>query len=246
MNRILLLALLMVLALPSIASAQSRFPTPGGTFAALPASGAATKTYTVIDCLDAKCTTGGGSFEWTLKRWDGAAWINSISSTASMHWGAGALSSDGTNCADPAEATINGGPKLFTTICADDDTSITYGSTIMPDGWDGTPVVFVFHALNTAADTGVLEFDFSAMCRGSGDLVDGTWGSEPTPGSITFTTANDIETSAANSVTPNGTCTASGTHLFWRMSLDATATTTAVATAHLVGVRMEYAIESSD
>jgi hypothetical protein len=161
--------------------------------------------------------------------------------TKSMYWGAAGMSADGTQCADPAEVTINSGPKLYTIICTDNDAGIIYGSTNMPDGWDSTVnPVFYFQALNTAADTGVLEFDFSAMCRADGALVDSTWGAEPTPGSITFTTANDIETSAANTVVPNGTCTGDSTHLFWRMSLDATATTTAVATAHVIGVKLEY------
>jgi hypothetical protein len=163
----------------------------------------------------------------------------------SMYWGAGAISADGAQCVAPAEVTINSGPILYTIICKDNDAGILYGSTTMPDGWDGGNPSFFFQAINTAADTGILEFDFSAMCRGDSDTVDNAWGTEPTPASITFATANDIEHSAANTLTPDGTC-AAGDTLFWRASLDATATTTAVATAHIVGVKMEYTTDIGD
>jgi hypothetical protein len=161
--------------------------------------------------------------------------------TKSIPWSMGGTLTDGAQCAAAAAVTINSGPKTYTVVCTDNDAGTIFGDTIMPDGWDGGDVVFRFQALNTAADTNVIEFDFSAMCRADGDAVNSTYGSEPaSPASITFTTANDIETSSATTVTPNGTCTNDATHLYWRAQLDATATTTAVATAHTVGIIMEY------
>lgn len=153
----------------------------------------------------------------------------------------GGLISDGTQCAQPASANINTSGPMYTVLCLDNDAGIIYGQNIMPDGWDGGTVKFRFQASNTAADVGVYEFDFSALCRADGDALDSTYGSEPgSPASITFTTANDIETSSETTVTPNGTCTGDATLLKWRASLDATATTTVVATAHVTGIIMEY------
>ena len=114
----------------------------------------------------------------------------------------------------------------------------------MSDGYDGGTVTFELQALNTAADTGVLDFDFSAMCRGDSDSVNSTWGTAQNA-SITFSTANDIEHATTAALTPNGTC-AAGDTLFWRAVMDDTATTTAVATAHIMAVKMEYTATISD
>ena len=156
----------------------------------------------------------------------------------SVAWSVWSLSADGTQCADPAEVTINSGPLVPTIICTDNAASIFYGTIPMPDGWDGGTLTFELQALNTAADTNVLDFDFSAQCRGDGDAVNSTWGTAQNA-SITFTTANDIEHATTAALTADGTC-AAGDALFWRAVMDDTATTTAVATAHVTGIKMEY------
>jgi hypothetical protein len=157
----------------------------------------------------------------------------------SVWFGAGSLSTDGTQCAAPAEVTINSGPKIWTIICTDNDGSTIYGSVKMPDNWDAGTVTFDHVYIQTAADTAVLNGDIAAQCRGNGEVPSSTWGTEVAidDAAVVGSNSNDITTSAA--VTPAGTCAASDM-LYWRYQLDATGTTTAVATLHHVGFRMEY------
>jgi hypothetical protein len=157
----------------------------------------------------------------------------------SMWFGAAGLSVDGTQCATPAEVTINSGPKLYTIICTDNDGSTIYGSTTMPDSYTGGDVTFEHVYIQTAADTGALNGDIAAQCRGNGETPSSTWGSEVAidDAAVVGSNSNDHTTSVA--VTPAGTCVAGDT-LYWRYQLDATGTTTAVATFHTLGFKMEY------
>ena len=93
--------------------------------------------------------------------------------------------------------------------------------------------------IQTAADTGVLNGDISCMCRGAGETVNSTWGTEVAidDAAVTGSNANDITVSAA--MTCNGTC-AGDDILYWRYQMDATGTTTAVATLHFIDWKMEY------
>jgi hypothetical protein len=161
----------------------------------------------------------------------------------SIFFGAGSLSTDGTQCAAPAEVTINSGPKIWTIICTDNDASTIYGSVKMPDSWDGGTVTFEHVYLQTAADTSALNGDIAAQCRGNGEAPSSTWGTEVAidDAGVTGSNQNDFTTSAA--VTPAGTCAASDM-LYWRYQLDATGTTTAVATLHHIGFKMEYSVTS--
>lgn len=156
---------------------------------------------------------------------------------------AGSLSTDGTQCAAPAEVTLNSGPKTFTIICTDNDSSTMYGKIKMPDSWDAGTVTFTHVYLQTAADTSALNGDIAAQCKGNGEAVNNTWGSEVAidDAAVTGSNQNDFTTSAA--VTPNGTC-AAGDMLYFRYQLDATGTTTAVATLHTLGFKMEYGVTS--
>lgn len=160
----------------------------------------------------------------------------------SVWFGAGSLSTDGTQCAAPAEVTINSGPKLWTIICTDNDASTIYGSVKMPDAWDGGTVTFEHVYIQTAADTGALNGDIAAQCYGNGEVVGSTWNEVAIDdAAVTGSSKNDFTTSAA--VTPAGTC-AAGDMLYFRYQLDATGTTTAVATLHTVGLKMEYSTSS--
>ena len=163
----------------------------------------------------------------------------------SMWFGAAGLSVDGTNCATPSEVTINSGPKLFTIICADNDSSTIYGSTTMPDSWDGGTVTFAQVYIQTAADTNALNGDIAAQCRGNGEVPSSTWGTEVAidDAAVVGSNSNDITVSGA--VTPAGTC-AAGDVLYWRYQLDAAGTTTAVATLHTLGFKMEYTSNVGD
>lgn len=156
----------------------------------------------------------------------------------SLFFGAGTFSTDGTNCATPVERTINSGPKLWTLNCGDAAGSIFYGNVTLPDAYNGGAITFELAAENeNATPSGVLDFDFSAMCRGSGDAINSTWGTAANA-AITFTTQYAEMHATTSSVTPNGTC-AAGDTLYWRAVMDAAATTTQVADAYILGVKLE-------
>jgi hypothetical protein len=162
----------------------------------------------------------------------------------SVWFGAGSLSTDGTQCAAPAEATpVASGPKVWTIICTDNDGSTIHGAMRMPDSWDAGTVTFTHVYQQTAADTSALNGDIAAQCRGNGEAPSSTYGTEVAidDAGVVGSGANDMTTSAA--VTPTGTC-AAGDMLYWRYQLDATGTTTAVATLHHLGFNMEYSITS--
>jgi hypothetical protein len=160
----------------------------------------------------------------------------------SVWFGAGSLSTDGTQCAAPAEVTINSGPKIWTIICTDNDASTIYGSVKMPDSWDAGTVTFEHVYIQTAADTSALNGDIAAQCYANGEAVGSTWNEVAIDDAgVTGSNKNDFTTSAA--VTPAGTC-AAGDMLYFRYQLDATGTTTAVATLHHVGFKMEYSVTS--
>ena len=169
--------------------------------------------------------------------------INTIVDTIS--WNAGGTNSDGTQCAAAAKITINSGPQVETTICADNDASTIYGHVKMPDSWNGGTVTMASEYIQTAADTGVLNGDIACQCRGAGETVNNTWGTEIAidDAAVTGSSGSDITTSAA--ITCDGTC-AGGDVLYWRYQMDATGTTTAVATLHFVGWSMEYTSNVGD
>lgn len=215
----------------------------------------------ITPCTDANTRTRiPTNFNWALYDVEGAAEIETVDPDAatqigkwsygtayrplkSIWFGAGSLSTDGTQCAAPAEVTINSGPKLWTIICTDNDASTIYGSVRMPDSWDAGTVAFTHVYLQTAADTGPINGDIAAQCRGNGEAPSSTWGTEIAidDAGVTGSNQNDMTTSAA--VTPAGTC-AAGDMLYFRYQLDATGTTTAVATLHHLGFTMEYSITS--
>jgi hypothetical protein len=164
----------------------------------------------------------------------------------SIWLGADSLYGDGTQCpAAPSTVTINSGAPRSTFICADNDGSSLYGEVAMPDAWDGGTVTFAHHYVQTAADTSALKGDIAASCRLAAATINNTWGTEVAidDAAVTGSNAMDITTSAA--ATPNGTCTAGSSRLLqFRYQLDATGTTTAVATLHHLGFKMEYSVTS--
>jgi hypothetical protein len=160
----------------------------------------------------------------------------------SVWFGAGSLSTDGTQCAAPAEVTIGGagGPKIWTVICAENDASSIYWSFKSPDNWDAGTFTVDHVYIQTAADTGSMLGELSAQCHNNGEAVDTTWGSvvELDDAAVTGSNKNDMITSTA--VTPAGTC-AAGDMIYFRWQYDATANpTTAAATLNHVGFRVEY------
>jgi hypothetical protein len=161
----------------------------------------------------------------------------------SVWFGAGSLSTDGTQCAAPAEVTINSGAKMWTIICTDNDASTIYGLAEMPDAYDGGTVTLMGSFIQTAADTANMNSDVAMACRGDGLTINNTWGTEVAMDTA-MTGSNAIDTVTTGAITPNGTCTGGGKLLQFRWQLDATGTTTAVATLHVVGFKLEYSVNS--
>jgi hypothetical protein len=162
-------------------------------------------------------------------RWKKSAWF-----------GAGALSTDGTQCAAPAEVTINSGPKIWTVICTENDAATLYWSLKTPDNWDGGTFTVDHVYIQTAADTGSMLGELSAQCHGNGETVDSSWSAavELDDAAVTGSNKNDMITSTA--ITPSGTC-AAGDMVYFRWQYDATGNpTTAAATLNHVGFRVEY------
>jgi hypothetical protein len=215
----------------------------------------------VRPCTDANTRTLiPTNFTWSLYDEEGAANIETIDPDAasvkavytygtnykplkSIWFGAGSCSTDGTQASAPAEVTINSGPKLWTIITTDNDAATIYCSVKMPDSWDAGTLTFTHSYIQTAADTSALNGDIAAQCRGNGEAPSSTWGTEVAidDAGVTGSNQNDFTTSAA--VTPAGTC-AAGDMLYIRYQLDATGTTTAVATLHHLGFLMKYGITS--
>lgn len=210
-------------------------------------SGAETNTLetTVTGILDTEVFIGDGADSGAFKVISGDATLANTGAVTlsdivdSIAWNAGGSTADGTQCADPTKVTINSGPVKYTVICLDSDTSSIYGDVIMPDSWDGGTVTMESEYIQTAADTNVLNGDISCQCRGAGETPSSTWGTEVAidDAAVTGSNANDQTTSAA--MTCAGTC-AGGDTLYWRYQMDATGTTTAVATLHYTNWKLEY------
>lgn len=159
--------------------------------------------------------------------------------------GAGAMSTDGTNCASPAEATpLASGVKLWTIICADNDSSRMHFSLVMPDSYDGGTVTLEALAIQTAASAGVIEYQAAMQCKGDTEALVATasYGTEIIwTDTMTGSSGSNRSTSAA--ITPAGTC-AAGDFVAGYVDIGATNTTTAMATVHIVGFKMEYSSTS--
>lgn len=181
---------------------------------------------------DAATPQAGWTYECTTIRPLGSVWIP-----------AGAMSTDGTQCAAPAEVTINSGAKRYTIICADNDGSTAYAEVAGLDDWDGGTITIRGYFIQTAADTSNLNSDIAAACRPDSEIINNTWGTEVALDGAMEGSSN-LDTFLTGAITPNGTCTGKGTLLQLRWQLDATGTTTAVATLHLVGLQVSYTKKS--
>lgn len=162
----------------------------------------------------------------------------------SMYWPAGAMSTDGAQCEDPREVTINSGPKRYIFNCTDNASSLFYFDTIMPDSWDaGTFTIELAAMDSTASPSQVLDIDFSAQCRGDSDVVNSTWGTAQNA-AITFDTQYDEEHATTAAITANGTC-AAGDHLYVRGDIDDAGGNTSTAN-WILGVKLEYTSDIGD
>ena len=177
----------------------------------------------------------------------------------SMVWPASAMSTDGTECSDPAEATINSGPKQWTIACpmgTSETDGFVYGTGIvLPDGFDQTAdVTFELTVyLTTDGGAGTWHGEIAIQCQSEGEIIDSTWGTgiglDLTP--IAGDVVNDIvqDTSAAVDTDTTGQDCDAGDILFWRWkSCDTDATPSSGCTssagfendASILAMKMEY------
>jgi len=172
---------------------------------------------------------------------EGAATIELLHSE---YWGAERISSDGTQCTAAAEVTFAGGPKLYAISCADNAASIIYGSRVMEDSWNAGTVTFEITVWHGTTETITYAGDFSAQCRGPGDIPSSSWGTA-VAADVSITTADQIEVATTAAVTANGTC-AAGDMLFWRWVMDDTTCPANCANTDIFGVKMEYLANDAD
>jgi hypothetical protein len=200
-------------------------------------------------CGDSGCATASGADTLTIAT---GAGLNSTGSTdtvtiaidnhvKSIYLPANALTTDGTQCANPALATINSGPRIYTIICTDNDASTVFAHLVMPDSWNGGTFTVELEYLQTAADTSAMNSDVAGQCRGAGETVNNTWGTEIAIDDAAVSGSNIVDHATSAAITADGTC-AAGDTLFIRWQLDATGTTTAVATLHILGMKVEYTV----
>ena len=223
----------------------------------------ATVGPTVRPCTDSDTETIiPANFNWRLWDIEGAAAIETVdpdaASTLAMYtygaayrpkqsiwFGAGTLSTDGTQCASPSEAIpLASGVKLWTIICTDNDAGRMHLSVVMPDNWDGGTVTFESTAVQTAASAGVIEYQVAGQCKGDTEALVATasYGSEVV-WTDTLTGSSGVNRATSGAVTPSGTC-AAGDFVAFYIDIGAANTTTAMATLHTLGFKMEYTITS--
>jgi len=93
--------------------------------------------------------------------------------------GAGAWSSDGTQCLEWADTSFNGAPLRPAITCADNDASTITTSAVLDSSWDaGTFEVRAWIIATAGTPAGIYHFDWAIQCRGSGEVADNTWGTE--------------------------------------------------------------------
>ena len=159
--------------------------------------------------------------------------------------GAASLYGDGTQCPErPTAVTINSGPKIPTFICAENNSARLVGMVPMPDNWDAGVITIRPYYIQTAADTGSVNLEVAAACRGMGETFNGTYGTEVEVDDAAVTGSNAIDSTMSASVTANGTCGA-GDMLYFYIDVDATDNpTTAAATLHRLGAKIYFGVTS--
>jgi hypothetical protein len=211
-----------------------------GTFTALTFdAGATDPTFTMAS--NSVTVTNAATFNF----------VNDSISTAdlgtelrSMYWGAGSMALDAGFCIVATEQVLNAGPKEWAFSCADNAASIFYGSTVMPDSWNAGTVTFELSVFHGTTEAITFAGDFSAQCRGAGEVPSSTWGTA-VQGDVAITTANQIVNTTTGAVTATGTCTA-GDFLFWRFVIDSGTFSTNAANSKVLGVKMEYTANIGD
>jgi hypothetical protein len=122
----------------------------------------------------------------------------------------------------------------------------------MPDSWVvASDLTFEIAYIQTAADTAALDAELAIQCRGATETVNNTWGTEIAMDDDAVTGSNAVDHQATASAVDSNSgagaddCTA-GDQLWWRWQMDATGTTTAVATLNIISMKMEYTSSVGD
>jgi hypothetical protein len=114
----------------------------------------------------------------------------------SMVWNAGAMSTDGTDCEDPAELVLNSGPKQFGITCpmgSTDTDGYIYGSTVLPDSFEtnGDLRFLMTSIMITDSGAGTFHGSLGFQCVADRETVDdASWGAEA---DLDLTEADDVQ-----------------------------------------------------
>lgn len=161
--------------------------------------------------------------------------------------GASAFSTDGTQCAAPAEGTLAASkPKTWTITCTDNDAARMEVAFAMPGDWDGSPLYVrpYWYTNSTQAAKNIVQ-SFSGQCVRAGDTVANVATTGEQNVTVTIgTSANEEGNAETPAMTPQGTC-AAGADLYLTGDIDATGTTiTTIANARFRGVKVRYRVSS--
>lgn len=158
--------------------------------------------------------------------------------------GAGGWYGDSANCPErPTAVTHNSGPKVPVFVCSAGADGDLDAHVVMPDDWDGGTITLEMEYSQTAADTGSMNSDVKAQCRGAGETPSSTWGSPIAIDDTNVTGSNAVDHTTSAAITPAGTCNP-GDGLFLRWTLDVSETSTAEATLRIFGGKITYSSTS--
>lgn len=164
---------------------------------------------------------------------------------ATAYLDAGAFSADGTQCAAPAEATLNTNkPKVWSITCTDNDAGRITTKLTMPPKWDGGTIrIRPSWFINTASTANIVQ-SWSGQCVRDGDPVADIATTGEQNATISFENENnETQKAFTAAITLQGTC-AGGATIYLTGDIDAAGTTATMANARFVGAQLEYATTS--
>lgn len=157
---------------------------------------------------------------------------------------AGSFSTDGTQCAAPAEAALNTNkPKTWSITCTDNDAGRMTAKVTMPASWNGGTIrVRPSWFSQDSVATNIVQSWFG-QCVRDGDAVADVATTGEQNATLTFESeANETQKAFTAAITLQGTC-AGGATIFLTGDIDATGTTyVTMANARFLGVQIEYGI----
>lgn len=136
----------------------------------------------------------------------------------------------------PNVLSVAAGKAIYSYVCTDADTATLEVWRALPLDWDGGFVRFSVFLVQTAADTGALHSDVAVQCRAAGEMLDTTY--EPEQPMDLSSTVGSGALDLVSSASFLTTCEA-GDFLYVQWQVDAAGTTAAMATLHIVQLRLE-------